>query len=232
MYGSRGAATIGMWLEVRSGGTGSRVSRHKESVMTHSIGVGRLRLLAAIVVATSILQSGGSAAARTSGEHCFTPGGADLNQLHGTDARIVAPFCREVLAGERWIPAAAWVANSHYEVLPAGYVPAAPYPIEDFNAKFVRARYVIDRGSRQERSWTFLASEVVREGLTYPGTDLPMSALIAVLRPLPVGRHSADIFVTMSADHWDGFGDDPAVDLVRAGETHWASVSFTVRPSG
>ena len=159
--------------------------------------------------------------------HCVHPDGVDLNELHATPYRIVTHFCPLAVLGERWIPAAAWVTNSSHEVLPPGYVPSAGAPIEDFNAKFVAARYVIDAGTRQERTYSFGPS-VLQTGLIHPTFELPMTAFLPVLPPSPPGPHTVDIYVTLNADHWDGLGTDPAWDLIPAGETHWDHVPFDV----
>jgi hypothetical protein len=141
---------------------------------------------------------------------------------------IVTGFCTKVPAGERWVPAAAWITNHTHEVIPAGYVPSRPTPIEDFNAKFVRAKYVVDAGTERQRSYRFSRREVLRTGLIYPPLGLPMSAWLPVLKPLPVGSHTVDIYVVMSAEHWDGFDVDPAADMIPAGKSHWDHVVFDV----
>lgn len=61
-------------------------------------------------------------------------------------------------------------------------------------------------GTRQEPGPRQDAGDVVQTGLRTRERPLPMIGIVAVLRPLPVGPHTVDIFVTMSADHWDGFG--------------------------
>ncbi len=163
-------------------------------------------------------------------QHCISPQGFDLNELHDTPHQIITHFCTVAEAGRRWVPAEAWITNLTHEVIPDDYVPAAPTPIEDFHTKLVGVRYIVDVGTRTERTYTFAATEVLLRGLTWPGTDLPMAGLDAVLRPLPVGQHTVDIFVTMSADHWDGFGADPTANLLPAGDIHWAHTTFDVVP--
>ena len=171
----------------------------------------------------------GPASAAPPDRHCVSPEGIDLNALHATWHRIVTGFCPVVLAGEHWVPAGGWVTNATHELIPAGYVPAAPTPIEDFNAKFVTAPYVVDAGTRQERAYTF-GSGILQKGLSYPGTPLPMTGFLAVLGPLSVGTHTVDLYVTLGADHWDGFGLDPSSDLIPAGVTHWPRTVFEVVP--
>lgn len=175
-------------------------------------------------------QSGAAAARRE--RHCFHPSGADMNEVHDTNHRIITDFCAVALPGERWIPVATWATNTTHEVIPEGYTPSRETPIEDFNAKLVGARYVIDAGTRHERTYSFSASQILQTGLTVPGSDFPMSAFIAVLHPLRPGAHTVDIFLTISADHWDGFGVDPSANLFPAGEIHCSRVEFTVRQQG
>lgn len=181
-----------------------------------------------IAIMTALALQAGQASAGDSERHCMSPFGFDLNEFHATEVRIVTDFCTTVLAGEQWIPAVLWVTNNTHEVIPDGYEPSRPTPIEDFNAKVLGARYVVDAGTGQERVYTFRAGEILQSGLIFPGFDLPGSALLPVLRPLSVGPHTVDIFVTMSAVHWDGFGDDPAENRLPAGETHWKQIAFEV----
>jgi hypothetical protein len=184
--------------------------------------------MVALVVAMVLLGDQTGAAAKPAERHCFHPGGADMNEVSDTSHRIITPFCTVALVGERWIPAASWATNTTYEVIPEGYTPSRATPIDDFNAKFVGARYVIDVGTKFERTYFFSASEVLQTGLTVPGTDFPMSAIMAVLPPLPAGPHTVDILLTISADHWDGFGLDPSANLFPAGEIHCSHIEFTV----
>ena len=48
------------------------------------------------------------------------------------------------------------------------------------------------------------------------------------LRALEQGTHRVDIYVLLWADHWDGFDDDPAENLLPAGESLFDQVVFTV----
>jgi hypothetical protein len=163
-------------------------------------------------------------------EECVHPDGVNLNQLHSTPERIVTDVCTVVAAGERWAPATGWLTNTSHEAIPAGYVPARPTPIEDFNSKVLTVRYVVDAGTRQQRTYSFSAAEALQTGLTHPPSGLPLTGIVTVLRPLSVGSHTVDIYVTLSTDHWDGFDVDPAFDLIPAGENHWAHYTFEVVP--
>lgn len=193
-------------------------------------GLGRRggRGIVALVIAMLLMGSQTAAAAERPERRCFHPSGANMNDVHDTDHRIITHFCPVALVGERWIPVATWAANTTYEAIPVGYIPSRATPIEDFNAKFVGARYVLDGGTGHERTYSRSASEILQTGLTIPGTDFPMSAFLAVLPPLPPGAHTVDIFLTLNADHWDGFGLDPSANLFPAGETHCSQVELTV----
>jgi hypothetical protein len=167
------------------------------------------------------------AAAAPRDRHCIHPLGFDMNEVSNTNHRIITTFCTVALVGELWIPAAAWTTNATYDVIPEGYTPSGATPMEDYSAKFVGARYVIDAGTRHQRTFRFGASRILQV-LRAPGSDFPTASIMAVLPPLPAGRHTVDIFLTLSADHWDGFGDDPSSNLWPAGETHCSRVEFIV----
>ncbi len=192
------------------------------------------RIVLALVLALTVTLVGAvpaSAAPPRHERHCINPDGVDLNELHGINKRIVTDFCPITYSGEQWIPAAAWITNTTHEVIPAGYVPSRPTPIEDFNAKVVSVRYVIDEGTRRERTYRFPAREVLHTGGIYPGPDLPITGILAVLKPVSIGTHTVDIYVTLSADHWDGFDTIPEEDLIPAGENLWTRTTFDVRPA-
>lgn len=166
--------------------------------------------------------------------NCLSPSGTNLNHLYGIQERIIGPpTCREALAGERWVLAAApWVtaAGAAGAVYPAGYTPARPNPIDDFNAKFVGARYVLDRGTRQEQTFRF-GREALRTGLV---TDdrLPFSAPVSpALHSLSIGRHTVTVFLTLSAEHCDGLGPDRDLQCLPAGEFQWTpDIPFEIFP--
>jgi hypothetical protein len=163
---------------------------------------------------------------------CLTPDGTDLNQLFGVKERIIGPpACREAFAGERWVQAApSWVtaASASEAVYPEGYTPAKPNPIDDFNSKFVRARYVHDIGTPQEKTFTFGPREVLRTGFVGPD-GLPFTGFVSpVFKPLGVGQHTSTVFFTLSAEHCDGLGTNRAENCLPAGEFLYAEVPFEV----
>lgn len=192
------------------------------TVLGGRAGQGIVALLIAL-----LLLGGDQAGAAPRERHCIHPLGFDMNEVSNTNHRIITDFCTVALVGERWIPAAAWTTNTTYEVIPEGYTPSGATPIDDFSAKFVGAGYVIDAGTKHERTYTLSASKIVQI-VTAPGSDFPTASIMAVLPPLPPGPHTVDIFLIFSADHWDGFGVDPSANLWPAGATHCSHVDFTV----
>src|SRR5262249_43257472 len=150
----------------------------------------------------------------------------DLNVRYDVTGRIVTPFCSEVLAGEHWWPVDRWLTARAWLVIPAGFTPLGATPIEDFNRKFVSARYVVDPGTNQERTYSFPSASVLRTGLTVG--DFDISSWLAEFSPIAVGHHVLDLYITLSAEHWDGLGLDPAGDRLPAGETFYDEYEFDV----
>ncbi|WP_155370455.1 hypothetical protein [Catellatospora vulcania] len=178
--------------------------------------------LAGLALATAL--TGGAAQAAPPAAHdCITPGGANLNQIYGIEERIVSPpICLEVLAGERWVVLAnSWTtaAGPDGAVYPAGYTPELPAPIDDFDAKFRSAKYVIDGGTDRERVVT-AGPEVLQ---TLVGADgLPFSTFPSpALKPLRPGTHTFAVYIVLSAQHCDGLGDVVALNCLPAGESEW-----------
>jgi hypothetical protein len=172
---------------------------------------------------------------RPSENACVVPSGRDLNQVFGVRDQIVGRFCLEVDAGERWRPfAPGWVTALDHAVIPPGYVPARPTPIEDFAAKFVAARYVIDPGTRHQRVHTFPAAQLLKDLVVLPADEGAELAWLPPIgfQPLPVGEHAVVIYITLSAEHWDGLGTDPASNRLPKGETLWVERAFTVVARG
>jgi hypothetical protein len=189
----------------------------------------RRRLLSVAVVAIlTALLAPGAAVAKKSGNHCISPAGDDLNEVFATTDAFVAPFCPEVHTGDRWRAVLrAQVAGSDY-VFPAGYVPSKPLLDEDFLAKFVSARFVVDAGTAQERSYTFPVSKLVIQTGVLPDGSRFVRWVTPSMHPLPPGDHTVDEYVTLTADFWDGLGLDPAINLIPAGESLAGSVQFRV----
>jgi hypothetical protein len=147
---------------------------------------------------------------------------SDLNERYGVNERIIGPpGCRQAFAGEQWVRAVPpWITaeDDRTAGYPSEYVPDLPNPIDDFNAKFKGARYVIDAGTAQEKTVT-AGPEILRKGFEVP-EDLPgfgglpfSSPVSPVFHPLSVGNHTINVFVTMSARHCNGLTPVPRAAL-------------------
>lgn len=162
------------------------------------------------------------------GNHCVTPGGLDLNEFLGVSEQIVTSFCTEVGSGQHWTDAPRWFMEETFEVVPEGFVPAGESPLEDFLAKFVAVKYVIDPGTRQEK--TVVSTEVT---LFTANVGQVLLVPLNSLQPLSVGEHVVDVSWVFNSMHCDGIGDliasypDGGNCLV-AGENEVATLSFKV----
>ncbi|MFC7246440.1 hypothetical protein ACFQO7_28520 [Catellatospora aurea] len=182
------------------------------------------RMFAALAgAALATVLSGAAQAAPPPGHDCVSPLGENINQLYGIKERIVGPpTCRSVREGKPFVVATpSWTtaAGPAGAVYPAGYVPELPAPIDDFNAKFTSATYVVDGGTDRERVVT-AGPEVLR---TLVGADgLPFSGFPSpVLKPLRAGTHTFAVSIVLSAQHCDGLGESVELNCLPAGETEW-----------
>ena len=119
---------------------------------------------------------------------------SDLNERYGVTERIVGPpGCREALAGEQWVRAVPpWAAATEPD-------------IQDFNNKFLGARWVTDGGTDHASTVT-AGKEALRTGFHAPN-GLPFSAPVSpAIHPLSVGNHTNIVYVTLSAPHCNGLG--------------------------
>lgn len=183
---------------------------------------------AAVVLATSLALAPGSAAAAKPGNHCFTPTGDDLNAVFGTRDAFVAPFCSVVHVGDRWRAVLRVQAAGGDYVFPAGYAPSRVPLDDDFLAKLVSARFVVDPRTARERSYRFKAKELVIQKGGLPDGSRFVRWVTPSLHPLPPGDHTVAEYVTLGADFWDGFGLDPNVNLIPRGESAVGAVAFSV----
>ena len=181
-----------------------------------------VRFLVAIlaVVLTGV---GVAQAAPPANHNCLGFDGGNVNELLGITERIIGPpACREALAGERWVrlpPPWITAASGEGAVYPPDYTPARFNPIDDFNQKFVGARFVQDIGTVRARTFTF-GREVLRTGFELDG--LPTSYFPSrPLQPLNVGWHTATVFITLSAMHCDGSAPNVDENCIPAGEVQW-----------
>lgn len=194
------------------------------------------RFLAAVVSAALLATLAGATAAQAvpPEEHvCFWEG-ADQNELLGIDERVIGPPpCREAFAGERWVrigPGWVTAADDERKVYPRGYEPQEPNPIDDFNAKFEGARYVVDRGTAQEKTFVH-GTEVLRTGFVdQDGRPFSVPAS-PPFDPLSVGEHTVVTFLRLSAEHCDGLARNREENCLPAGEFQWTGdTPFRVFP--
>ncbi len=93
--------------------------------------------------------------------------------------------------------------------------------------KLEAVKYVVDPGTRQERTHTFSGAQVLRTDLTlgdiqdgpYPfPPESPLALTLAKARPLPPGDHFVQTYLVLSAEHCDGLGDVREENCLPAGE--------------
>ena len=121
---------------------------------------------ALVVFASFLIFGAGTASPNTNGDHCLAFDGTDLNELYGVSETIVATFCPQLGTGEHWTTTSRWFVAESYGQVPPGFVPApGATPLDDFRAKFVGVRYVIDSGTRQERTYVFPNSDKLWTGI-------------------------------------------------------------------
>ena len=193
---------------------------------------------ALVVLAASLTLGAGAAVANTKGEHCIAPDGTDLNERYGVEATIVLPFCAQLRTGEHWTTSTRWFVAFSYEPgsVPPGFVPAGATPLDDYRAKFVAVRYVIDAGTKQERTSVFPNSNKLWTGVLPfgpPFGDLPQvnQITLGTLHPLSTGQHTIDGYLQFSALHCDGLGAIVDENCLPAGDSFFGRTTFDVVPA-
>ena len=162
--------------------------------------------------------------------HCIG-GGTDLNELYGISDQIVAPFCLVANAGQQWIATSRWFVKREFEEIPVGFVPAGDTPLEDAMAKFLGVTYLIDGGTKQERS-IFLPNDGNLFSIDLGGGDFPVLVspnTLGTVHPLSVGTHTVELYWSFSALHCDG-GPSIADNCLAAGDHLFQEVMFEVVP--
>jgi hypothetical protein len=192
---------------------------------------------ALVVFATFLTVGAGAAFSNTKGEHCFAPDGSDLNERYGISETIVTFFCPQLRTGEHWTTSALWFVAESYGPVPPEFdlAPGATTPLEDFLAKFVGVRYVIDPGTSQERTYVFPNSDKLWTGVLEFDVGFFLPAVnpltLGRLHPLSKGQHVIDRYWRFSALHCDGLGDSLADNCLPAGDTFFGRVTFDVVPA-
>jgi hypothetical protein len=182
-----------------------------------------------VLVATLGLGVSGAPAGPKAVKPCISPTEVDLNERWGISDAIVAPFCTKVNSGRRWVPSNAWFMNAAFDSVPEEFVPAGATPLEDFVAKFIGVKYVVDPGTSKEKTYVFPNDDSLGI-VNIPGTDIVNPITLGSLKPLSVGDHVVDSYLVFGAMHCDGFGDVVDENCLPAGETLYQSVAFKVTP--
>jgi hypothetical protein len=203
------------------------VKRMKRAVLVLSIG-GTIAL--AVVLAGTATSTALAASPRT--EHCVAPNGIDINANLDISAAVVASFCPEMKAGDSWVRAQFWTEAKTWEQVPDGFVPAGATPLEDFVAKFVAIRYVVDQGTSHEFAVEFATGPSLwtDEHPLNPDIDLASAMTLGTIRPLSVGPHTVTSFWIFSDVHCDGMSSVFEESCVPAGAFDAGTVSFDVVP--
>lgn len=160
--------------------------------------------------------------------------GVDANQVLGISQPLVP--CVDPRAGEFYaMITGGWLMNSFWETVPADYTPSAPTPLQDFISKVRSVTFVVDPGTKRERSYRYAAQDIMdvrslRELLPLTGPDWPQVLFLAKLPPLPPGEHRVRQSIEMSARHCDGLGTVPGFNCLPAGITILTTCPFRVLP--
>jgi len=171
-----------------------------------------------------------SRSAQASNNHCIAPNGIDLNVLFGISKQIVTPYCNQVDSGEQWTAAGpAWFMNTSFEAMPEEFVPAGANPLEDFLAKFVAIKYVVDPGTRQEQTYVYPISNKLWTG-TVAGFPAAWPGTLSKLPPLNIGEHVVAVYWVFSAMHCDGLAAVVDENCLGPGEVPYVAVRFEVTP--
>jgi len=177
-------------------------------------------VLFALVIASGVPAT--ASAGSSDGTHCIFPGGTDFNELWGVTEAVVWFNCTTIGAGEDWRVADAWGMNRKFQGKPKGFVPAGDTPLDDFLAKFVSAKVVVDAGTPGQQVYVFDDTSRLLVG------DNTVNAVtMGVMPALPVGQHTVDAYWVMSALHCDGF-PKPKGGCLPAGESLGFSAAFEV----
>lgn len=173
----------------------------------------------------------GASAQAKPGNHCIAPDGVDLNELYGMSSQFVTGFCKEVGSGEKWLaPGAPWFMSHGFDSVPDEFVPQGTTPQEDFFAKFVEIKYVVDPGTKKEKIFV-----LPNEGNLFKGEIddfvVVSPSTLGDLHPLSVGKHTVETYWVLSALHCDGLADVIDENCIPAGSTLWVRVrDFSITP--
>jgi hypothetical protein len=139
--------------------------------------------------------------------HCLAPDGTDLNEFYDVSEQIVFFFCPQADSGNFWTTTARWFVRTTFESLPPGFVPSGDTPTEDFVAKFVGVKYVIDPGTNQERTYLYENGGRLWIGDVGDDSVLINTIKFGLLKPLKVGEHFLEVHWVLNGMHCDGYPD-------------------------
>lgn len=182
----------------------------------------RWSMVLIVVIASMALASQPAQASAPVENHCIAFGGIDLNEFYGVSEQLVAPGCGQIGSGEPYRVWAGWSMNSSFTAVPPEFVPAGDTPLEDFVAKFVAVKYVVDPGTAKEKMYIVPNRGDLWTGILF-GLPHVNTLTLGVLKPLPVGQHRIDMYWIFSAMHCDGFSDVVAQSCLPAGETRFGA---------
>ena len=193
----------------------------------------RARWITAVALGAMVALSASTTASASSPrtEHCVAPNGVDMNAYLDLSAAIVAPFCPEIKAGAWWVRARFYASATTWEQMPEGYVPAGSTPREDFVAKFLAVRYVVDEGTPDEFTVEFANGPRLWTGdhATDPDIALATPMTLGAIRPLSVGPHTVrDVWIMsdMQCDGWSAVVEESCIP--GAGPYDLGTISFEV----
>jgi hypothetical protein len=189
---------------------------------------------AVLLVATGATAASGAAREQNWRSAPCVAEGVDVNAVLGVTDRIIKqPLCPQAYVGEWYVPLTYWLAARSYADVPSPYPLSAPTPMDDFLAKLVAVRFVIDSGASTEQSYRFEKRDLtLRLGtldeFSPPGfPQVPIVFMIAKLPPLPPGGHRVAFFYDLSAGNCDGLGTAPE-NCLPQGESYLGWCPFQV----
>lgn len=184
-----------------------QASRGSRSGWITSVALGAMLALSGSGPALAGTSATAAVADRTRTQHCVAPNGVDMNAFLDLSAAVVATFCPAIKAGDWWVPANFYSSAKTWEQMPDGYVPAGETPREDFVAKFLAIRYVVDEGTPREFTVEFANGPLLWTGdhATNPDIDLATPMTLGAIRPLSVGPHTVRDIWIMSDIQCDGW---------------------------
>jgi hypothetical protein len=170
-------------------------------------------------------------------EPCIASNGQNLNSAYGISSPIVSPDCNHIRAGRRWSPSAPLVMNTSFDTVPAGFSTDSARPLDDLRSKLMSVTYRVDPDVEPlayERSypvgnrlWTGQLPEAPGQRAGLPAAN---TLNVAMLDPLPAGRHYVEVYWNLSAPFCDGLAANETANCLPAGETLVRRMHFYVTP--